>query len=165
MIYRGEDLPFTLDGITPDIILNPHALPSRMTMAQVLECVKSKYGCYAGLQDGSPFNGDTAENLQEMLHSMGFKGDGCQVMQCGVTGERYKVPIFIGPTFYQVSTCCLLFVSFINTNNFLRFLPKASQTQRRRETTRQGSRSQGLSHTSAKRGKLHNLYWCFCFLF
>jgi len=98
---RGEDLPFTLDGITPDIILNPHAIPSRMTMAQILECVKSKYGCYAGLQDGSPYNGDTAEDLMDMLHSMGFKKDGTQVMQCGVTGERFKVPIFIGPTFYQ----------------------------------------------------------------
>ena len=63
--------------------------------------MKSKYGCYAGLQDGSPFNGDTAEDLMQMLHSMGFKGDGTQIMQCGVTGERYKVPIFIGPTFYQ----------------------------------------------------------------
>jgi len=101
MIYRGEDLPFTIDGITPDIILNPHALPSRMTMSQILESVKSKYGCYAGLQDASPFNGDTAEDLMGMLHSMGFKGDGTQIMQCGVTGERYKVPIFIGPTFYQ----------------------------------------------------------------
>jgi hypothetical protein len=101
MIYRGEDLPFTLDGMVPDIILNPHAIPSRMTMSQILESVKSKYGCYAGLQDGSPFNGDTAEDLQEMLHSMGFKGDGTQVMQCGVTGERLHVPIFIGPTFYQ----------------------------------------------------------------
>ena len=70
-------------------------------MSQVLESVKSKYGCYAGLQDGSPFNGDTAEDLMGMLHSMGFKGDGTQIMQCGVTGERYKVPIFIGPTFYQ----------------------------------------------------------------
>ena len=101
MILRGEDMPFTLDGITPDIILNPHAIPSRMTMAQILECVKSKYGSYAGLQDGSPFNGDTAEGLMDMLHSMGFKRDGTQIMQSGITGERYKVPIFIGPTFYQ----------------------------------------------------------------
>ena len=101
MLYRGEDLPFTLDGVVPDIIMNAHAIPSRMTMSQILESVKSKYGCYAGLQDASPFNGDTAEDLQEMLHSMGFRGDGTQIMQCGVTGERLKVPIFIGPTFYQ----------------------------------------------------------------
>lgn len=101
LLVRGEDMPFTLDGITPDIILNPHAIPSRMTMAQILECLKSKYGSYMGLQDGSPFNGDTAEGLMDMLHSMGFKRDGTQVMQSGITGERYQVPIFIGPTFYQ----------------------------------------------------------------
>ena len=90
MILRGEDMPFTLDGITPDIILNPHAIPSRMTMAQILECVKSKYGSYAGLQDGSPFNGDTAEGLMDMLHSMGFKRDGTQVMQSGITGREIQ---------------------------------------------------------------------------
>jgi len=101
MLVRGEDLPFTLDGMTPDIILNPHAIPSRMTMAQILECLKSKYGSYMGLQDGSPFNGDTAEGLMDMLHSMGFARNGTQVMQSGITGERYQVPIFIGPTFYQ----------------------------------------------------------------
>lgn len=102
LTVRGEDMPFTLDGITPDIILNPHAIPSRMTMAQILEMLKSKYGCAAGLcQDGSPFNGDTAEDLCDMLHKMGFKRDGTQIMQCGITGERFKVPIYIGPTFYQ----------------------------------------------------------------
>ena len=72
MVVPQVDMPFTLDGITPDIILNPHAIPSRMT-CKIMECVKSKYGCYAGLQDGSPFNGDTAEGLMDMLHSMGFK--------------------------------------------------------------------------------------------
>lgn len=101
LIVPQEDLPFTLDGIVPDIMLNPHALPSRMTMAQMLETVKSKYGCHAGLQDGSPFNGDTAESLAEMLHGVGFSGSGTQIMFDGRTGKRFKVPIFIGPTFYQ----------------------------------------------------------------
>ena len=136
MLYRGEDLPFTLDGITPDIILNPCAIPSRMTMAQLLESVKSKYGCYAGLQDGSPFNGDTAEGLQGMLHSMGFKGNGTQIMQCGVTGERYKVPIFIGPTFYQVSLYCIHFICPTCTNpcfNFY-FYSVSNTTQKRNYT-------------------------------
>ena len=140
MIYRGEDLPFTLDGMTPDIILNPHAIPSRMTMSQILESVKSKYGCYAGLQDASPFNGDTAEDLQEMLHSMGFKGDGTQIMQCGVTGERFRVPIFIGPTFYQVSTCCFVSICSTCTNPCVNFyFYSASNTTQRKNFTLGGA--------------------------
>tara|TARA_B100000683_G_scaffold87284_2_gene86132 strand:- start:6066 stop:8888 length:2823 start_codon:yes stop_codon:yes gene_type:complete len=101
LVVPQEDMPWTLDGITPDIILNPHAIPSRMTCAQIMECMKSKYGCYAGLQDGTPFNGDKAEDLMELLHNMGFKRNGTQVMMSGITGERFQVPIFIGPTFYQ----------------------------------------------------------------
>ena len=101
MLYRQEDMPFTLDGITPDIIINPHAIPSRMTMAQIMESLKSKYGCFAGLQDGSPFNGDTAEQLMDHLKSVGFSPKGTQVMQSGITGERFQAKIFIGPTFYQ----------------------------------------------------------------
>lgn len=140
MLYRGEDLPFTLDGMVPDIIMNAHAIPSRMTMSQILESVKSKYGCYAGLQDGSPFNGDTAEDLQKMLHSMGFKGDGTQIMQCGVTGERFKVPIFIGPTFYQVSTCCFVSICSTCTNPCVNFyFYSASNTTQRKNFTLGGA--------------------------
>jgi len=101
MVLPQEDMPFTLDGVTPDIIMNPHAIPSRMTCAQILECVKSKYGCYAGLQDASPYNGDTAEGLMGMLRGMGFRGNGTERMLNGVTGKMYEVPVFIGPTFYQ----------------------------------------------------------------
>lgn len=140
MLYRGEDLPFTLDGITPDIIMNSHALPSRMTMSQILESVKSKYGCYAGLQDASPFNGDTAEDLQKMLHSMGFKGDGTQIMQCGVTGERFKVPVFIGPTFYQVSLCYSILICLTCTNpRFNFYFQSVSNTTQRRNCTHAGA--------------------------
>ena len=101
LIVPQEDMPFCLSGIVPDLILNPHALPSRMTMAQMLETIKSKYGCFSGLQDGSPFNGDTAESIGKLLHSVGFSSGGTEVMMDGRTGQRYKVPIFIGPTFYQ----------------------------------------------------------------
>lgn len=101
LIVPQEDMPFTMSGIVPDVILNPHALPSRMTMAQILECVKSKYACFQGLQDGSPFNGDNAKSLGDLLHSVGFSSGGTEVMMDGRTGQRYKVPIFIGPTFYQ----------------------------------------------------------------
>lgn len=101
LIVPQEDMPFSLSGMNPDLILNPHALPSRMTMAQILESVKSKYACFSGLQDGSPFNGDTAKSLGDLLHSVGFSSGGTEVMFDGRTGKRYKVPIFIGPTFYQ----------------------------------------------------------------
>ena len=153
MLYRGENLPFTLDGMTPDIILNPHAIPSRMTMAQILESVKSKYGCYAGLQDGSPFNRDTAEDLQEMLHSMGFRGDGTQVMQCGVTGERFRVPIFIGPTFYQVSLCYLILICLTCTNPCFNFyFQSVSSTIRRKNSTLGGAVARTFSLANPTRG-------------
>jgi DNA-directed RNA polymerase beta subunit len=70
-------------------------------MAQILESLKSKYACFAGLQDGSPFNGDTAEQLMSHLKKIGFKPDGTQVMQSGITGKMFKAKIFVGPTFYQ----------------------------------------------------------------
>jgi|TARA_B110001452_G_scaffold267564_1_gene278095 DNA-directed RNA polymerase II subunit RPB2 len=101
LIVPQEDMPFCLSGVVPDVILNPHALPSRMTMAQMLETIKSKYACFAGLQDGSPFNGDTVDSIGDMLHSVGFSSGGTEVMMDGRTGQRYRVPIFIGPTFYQ----------------------------------------------------------------
>jgi len=101
LIVPQEDMPFTMSGMVPDVILNPHALPSRMTMAQILECVKSKYACFEGLQDGSPFNGDNAKSLGDLLHSIGFSSGGTEMMMDGRTGQRYRVPIFIGPTFYQ----------------------------------------------------------------
>jgi len=101
LIVPQEDMPFSISGMTPDIMLNPHALPSRMTMAQMLESVKSKYACFAGKQDGTPFNGDSAESLGDLLRSAGFAPGGTEVMFCGKTGRRFAVPIFIGPTFYQ----------------------------------------------------------------
>jgi len=101
MFVPQEDMPRTVDGITPDLILNPHAIPSRMTMAQIFEALKSKFACFSGLQDGSPFNGDTAEGLMKALRSVGFRGDGTQTMFDGITGRKFDAKIFIAPTFYQ----------------------------------------------------------------
>ena len=102
IMYPQEDMPFTADGLVPDIIINPHAMPSRMTVGQLLECIMGKAGCVMGaFGDGTPFMGVTAENVAARLRELGFEGMGNEVLYSGRTGEQIKTDIFIGPTFYQ----------------------------------------------------------------
>lgn len=100
-----EDMPFTQDGITPDIIMNAHALPSRMTLNQLMECVLGKKVCMDGkFGDATPFtkNGDDVSNLLcENLKKFGFEKTGTEVMYSGFTGEPLEARVFIGPTYYQ----------------------------------------------------------------
>lgn len=102
MIYPQEDMPCTKDGIVPDIIMNPHAVPSRMTIAQLIECILGK-SCaslgYAG--DGTPFEETDVNEIARVLESCGHEGYGNQVLYSGITGEQLKTQIFIGPTYYQ----------------------------------------------------------------
>ncbi len=101
-IVPQQDLPFTEDGIVPDLLVNPHAIPSRMTIGQILEMVAGKAGCAAGKQqDATPFCGVTEEELFETLRKHGLKHNGRETMYSGITGERLKVDIFIGVIFYQ----------------------------------------------------------------
>ena len=102
MIYNQEDMPFTKDGIIPDVIINPHAIPSRMTVGQLIECIMGKAACMVGSQaDATPFNNCGVEDMAAVLESYGMEKHGNEILYNGRTGEMIHTEIFIGPTFYQ----------------------------------------------------------------
>jgi DNA-directed RNA polymerase beta subunit len=102
MTYRHQDMPFTKDGIVPDIIMNPHAIPSRMTMAQLMECIMGKAGCHIGaFGDATPYNDCSVESIAKVLELSGMERYGNEILYNGRTGEQIKTEIFIGPTYYQ----------------------------------------------------------------
>ena len=103
MILNPEDMPQTASGIVPDIIINPHAIPSRMTIAQLMETLMSKIGCMAGcLGDGTPFGETTIDDLATIMRDeYGMEPYGNEVMYNGHTGRQMETSIFIGPCYYQ----------------------------------------------------------------
>ncbi len=101
LLVPQEDMPFTADGMVPDIIFNPHAIPSRMTIGHLLEMLAGKAGAAAGKRvNGSAFNHLKDEEVRSLLRDAGFRDDGKAVLYDGKTGSRYQVIVFTGIGYY-----------------------------------------------------------------
>jgi hypothetical protein len=102
MLMDPYNMPFSRSGIQPDMIVNAHAFPSRMTIAQFLELIMGKACVERGLfSEVAAFSEVNVENLSDALLKLGFEGHGNEALYCGITGEIMHVNYFIGPTYYQ----------------------------------------------------------------
>ncbi|MFZ8830532.1 MAG: DNA-directed RNA polymerase subunit A' [Candidatus Aenigmatarchaeota archaeon] len=102
LLVPHEDMPFTESGIVPDIIFNPHGLPSRMTVGQLLEILAGKVAAiYGRYIDAPAFNPTNEKELREALKSLGFEESGKEIMYDGKTGRKFEAKIFIGCSFYM----------------------------------------------------------------
>jgi DNA-directed RNA polymerase II subunit RPB2 len=102
LILPEESMPYTADGMRPDIIINPHAIPSRMTIGKLMEMVASKTGALKGERiNATAFQRFDLEEFQRNLYHYGFQQQGKQTMYSGFTGKRLQSQIFIGLNYYQ----------------------------------------------------------------
>jgi len=107
LIENEENLPFSVNGVVPDVIVNPHAIPSRMTMGQLLEIIAGKLSSLSGKKaDASAFTNieepeKTEENIRKELMKMGFRDDGKETMYDGTTGKLLEGRILVGPIYFQ----------------------------------------------------------------
>jgi hypothetical protein len=104
LIIPEEDMPFTKDGVRPDIIINPHAIPTRMTIGQLVEGITGKAcAMYGGSGDCTAFNnkGSKIKVFGEMLTGVGYHSSGNEILYNGMNGEQISAEIFMGPTYYM----------------------------------------------------------------
>jgi DNA-directed RNA polymerase II subunit RPB2 len=101
-IIPEENMPFTSNGVRPDIIINPHAIPSRMTIGQLKETLFGKVLIELGLfGDGTSFGKLSVKEISQKLLELGYEANGNELMYNGLTGEQFECSVFMGPVFYQ----------------------------------------------------------------
>lgn len=102
IIVKQEDMPFNDQGVVPDIIMNPHGFPSRMTVGKMIELISGKAGVLNGsLEYGTCFGGSKLEEMSQILVDKGFNYSGKDMLYSGITGECLQAYIFFGPIYYQ----------------------------------------------------------------
>ena len=102
LLAKAEDLPYTADGISPDVLINPHAFPSRMTVGMMMESITGKAAAIRGKKvDASAFVGEKMEDVKDVMEDAGFKYSGKEIMYDGRTGKRFPVEVFLGVVYYQ----------------------------------------------------------------
>ncbi|WP_455364490.1 DNA-directed RNA polymerase subunit B [[Eubacterium] cellulosolvens] len=102
ILLPSVDMPFTEKGLVPDMIINPHAFPSRMTIGQFVESIAGKVGAVKGeIVDGTPFINDNPETLRETLLKLGFQHNGREIFYSGINGQKLETDIFVGVVYYQ----------------------------------------------------------------
>ena len=102
LVVPEIDMPFSASGVKPDVIIDPHGVPSRQTLGQILEFIGGKAGALNGKYiNGSAFESLTEKEMGDMLESMGFQRAGKEVMYNGITGEKFEVEILVGVCYYS----------------------------------------------------------------
>ncbi len=102
LLVPKEDMPFSENGIVPDIVINPHAIPSRMTVGQFVESIAGKVAAMMGVPlDGTPFSNDEPSTLQEALLKLGLQHGGREVFYNGISGNKLEANVFTGLVYYQ----------------------------------------------------------------
>jgi DNA-directed RNA polymerase subunit B len=102
ILVPQEDMPFTEDGVVPDIIINPHAIPSRMTIGQFVEAIAGKVASMRGdAVDGTPFSNEKVDPLRQDLIKLGFSHGGTEVFYSGIDGKKLVADVYVGVVYYQ----------------------------------------------------------------
>ena len=101
LIVNNTDMPFSASGIVPDLIFSPHGIPSRMTIAHLLELVSGKAGALSGRYiDGTAFDSEKEADIRKELLGLGFRENGTETMYNGLTGEQFQAKIYVGNMYY-----------------------------------------------------------------